>query len=304
MVGATVKIERNPARERTVLNALRESFSREERTGIHMSDVIKPRQAYFKRILPQPLTESSILYFLAGRGHEEVFARLAGVQLHASDVVTVKIPGLVGGEQRFWTVPGLSVPVSYRPDFRWDEEPFEFKTRRSNLAQPGQEADTYDSYLEQHLAYCMADEKDHGILGCFSLLEGNRSDPLNPTHPELAIYDVWYSPGDLSFAKERLEKNALAFEAALKDGTVKGGANLPLCAPWMCGKNRKTVVLAAWCQECKKELAEPWASKHTDTKTGAGHHVSPEAVRWDYVPRCEWYEFSRPQLVDPTRGSR
>lgn len=292
-----MRITRNPDRERIILDALRESFD-EPREGIHLSDLLSVRKSYLSRIMPMPLTHSEILYFLAGRGHEEVFARLVGVQVGASEVKTVKVPGFIAGEQRF------KHGISYRPDFRWDNDPTEFKTRRSNLAKPGEEAMVYDSYLEQLKGYCALDERATAVLPVFSLLEGRSGDPLNPTHPELAIYDVLFSPGDLSHMLTTLLERKRLFEIALADGSVDIAQTLPLCSSWMCGKNRKEVTKPAWCVECMKALAEPWASKHTKTKAGAGHTVTPEEVKWLYVPRCKWWVFSRPQLVDPTRGPR
>lgn len=292
-----MRVTRNPDKEKIILDALRESFD-ELREGIHLSDLLTTRRSYLSRIMPMPLTHSEILYFLAGRGHEEVFARLVGVNVGASEVKTVKVPGFVAGEQRF------KHGISYRPDFRWDLKPTEFKTRRANLAKPGEEPLVYDGYLEQLKGYCALDEQPEAVLPVFSLLEGRSGDPLNPTHPELAIYDVLFSPGDLSHMLGVLLERKRLFEAALALGTVAAAQTLPLCDAWKCGKNRKVVERPAWCVQCAKELQEPWATKHTKTKTGEGHTVTPEVVRWEYEPRCKWYTFSRPQLVDVLRGSR
>ena len=57
-----MRITRNPDKEKVILSALRESFD-EARTGVHLSDLLKPRQAAFRRLMPLPLTESEILYF-------------------------------------------------------------------------------------------------------------------------------------------------------------------------------------------------------------------------------------------------
>jgi len=290
-----MEIARSPGKERIILDALRASFT-EVRTGVHLSDLLKVRQAYWGRVLPSPPTDIDVLYFLAGRGHEEVFARLCGVQVGASEAKHVGIPEFVAGEQRF------KRGISYRPDFRWYALPAEFKTRRSNLAKEGEEAVTYDNYLEQAKGYAALDEVKAAHLIVLSLLEGrNNSDPLKPTHPELAVYDVEWSDGELSQMNDYLDKQHMAFALSL---AFRNHEPLPLCAPWMCGKNVKTVTKAAHCVECDKDLAEPWASRHAGTKGGAGHTVAPEEVRWDYTPRCKYYVYCRPQVVDPTRGAR
>lgn len=291
-----MRITRNPDKEKVILTALRQSFD-EPREGVHLSDLMNPRESAFKRLMPLPLTESEILFFLAGRGHEEVFARLAGVEVGASKVKYVKIPGFVAGEQR------IKHGISYRPDFRWDTKPTEFKTRRRNLAKPGEEAIVYDSYLDQLKGYCTLDEQPWAQLVVLSLLEGQSGDPLNPTHPELAVYDVQFSPGDMRHMKDYLIEIAAQFSAVIQDGSIASIQELPLCRAWMCGKNRKVIVKPAWCIECKKELAEPWASKHTSTKAGEGHTVTPEEVRWEYEPKCKWYTFSQPDKVDALRGA-
>lgn len=203
-----MRITRNPDKEKVILTALRESFD-ESRTGVHLSDLLKPRQAAFRRLMPLPLTESEILYFLAGRGHEEVFARLAGVVVGASPVKYAKIPGFVSGEGR------MKFGISYRPDFRWDIKPAEFKTRRSNLAKPGEESRVYDNYLEQLLGYCALDEVPYAVLIVFSLLEGRSNDPLNPTHPELAVYDVQFSPGDMERMENYLVEMSIKYAMAI-----------------------------------------------------------------------------------------
>jgi len=298
-------ITRSAAKERILLDALRASLH-EERTGTHLSDLIKIRQAAWKRFIPLPPTDIDALYFLAGRGHEEVFARLCGVQVGATTVKHVAVPEFVPGEQRFHN------GVSYRPDFRWYRLPTEFKTRRSNLAKEGEEATVYDGYLDQLKGYVAYDyaasgEVDAGHLIVLSLLEGKSlANPLKPSAPELAVYDVQFARQELVEMLQLLTDRRVQFERANGAGEdrVAEIQKLPLCAAWMCGKNHKTVLKAAHCVECDKDLYEPWASKHSSTKTGRGHTVTPEEVRWDYVPRCAHYSLCRPQDIDPTRGER
>lgn len=203
-----MRISRNADKERVILDALRQSFD-EVRTGVHLSDLLNPRQAVFKRLMPMPLTATEILYFLAGRGHEEVFARLAGVNVGASAIRYAKIPEFVAGEER------VKHGISYRPDFRWHSAPTEFKTRRSNLAKPGEETRVYEQYLRQLLGYCALDEQPYGVLVVFSLLEGRSNDPLNPTHPELAVYDAQFSPGDMTSMEDYLVDMSTKFTLAL-----------------------------------------------------------------------------------------
>lgn len=294
-----MQIARSPEKERIILDALRASFT-ETRTGVHLSDLLKVRQALWGRKFPLPPTDTETLYFLAGRGHEEVFARLCGVQVGASEVKHVPVPGFVPGEQR------VKIGISYRPDFRWDEEPTEFKTRRSNLAKPGDEAVEYDGYLEQLKGYCALDNVCRGRLIVFSLLEGKSfANPLQPSRPELAVYEVEFTAQDLAETMMLLTERRQMFAAALADESpLPDVSSLPLCAAWMCGKNVKTIVKKGRCVTCDKELFEPFLSRHPNTKSGAGHVIEPEQVTWEYQPRCKFYSFCRPQDTDPTRGAR
>lgn len=285
-----MQIARNAAKERIILDALRASFT-EVRTHVHLSDLLKPRQAFWGRTLPIPPTDSDVLYFLAGRGHEEVFARLAGVQVRATEVKHVPVPEFVAAEQRF------EIGISYRPDFRWYGLPTEFKTRRSNLAKEGEEAVQYDNYLEQLKGYVALDgtPSRRGHLIVFSLLEGRSGDPLNPTHPELAVYDVEFSADEIVHMLQHLTDQRVAFELAVP---AKDHKPLPLCPPWMCGKNRKVVTRPAFCSGCDKSINHKPGHDHI-----ARGLFTPEEIRWEYEPRCKFYVFCRPQDVDPMRGA-
>lgn len=283
-----MRIARNPEKEMVLLAALRESFD-EPRTGVHLSDLMSVRSSYYGRIMPQPLTETQVGYFASGRALEDVVARLVGISVGAVPAKQVGVPGLVSGEGR------ERFGISYRPDFRWDGRPVEFKSRRASFAHPGQEAEKYSHYLEQLRGYCALDDVGGGGLYLFDI-GGSCPDCYYTREPSFAYYDVEFQNVELEFTRQELQHRRDLFQAALADGTIRGGWTLPLCDAWKCGKNKKNVVTEAKCE------AEGCDVKHRVAKPG--HGMRPEVAEWEYIPRCPFYNFSRPELVDPKRGAR
>lgn len=282
-----MKIERNPKRETLVLNQIRKSFTDEgPRTGVHLSDLLSPRRSYWSRVRPLDPTNSDVLYWLAGRGHEDALGRVAGL------VVT---------EQKFWhptsDIPS-TLPISYRPDFTFNGLfPGEFKTRRWNLPEPGEEAIQFESYLEQLRGYCAIEGSNYGLLLVLSLLEGkNRNDPMSKSEPALAAYDVFFSDEELAGTREWLEERRDTFVTALMS---RDHTTLPLCKDWMCGKPKKVIDQGAYCHKCEKEVNHKPAHEHV-----IAGHVQPAVEHWEYEVRCKWYDVCRPQDVDPSRGER
>lgn len=301
-----MRIERNPKREGLLLDAIRASFADSSRARqperIHLSDLLTPRKAYWQRVDPRPATDDECLYWVAGRGHEDALGRIAGL------VVAPE------AEQD---------GVVYRPDFVWWGVPAEFKTRRSNLAKPGEEALTYETYLNQLRGYCALRGVTTGTLVVLSLLEGRSANPMAPTRPELAVYEVTFDPAELEAERGLLSERrdflvrALVawsleqFFAALggrpiddADRSARWYAQsaLPLCPEWQCGRANKAVEKQPWCLDCRREFSnDSTAARH---QAATRHTVRPAAVRWEYQPRCKWYEVCRPYVVDATRGAR
>jgi hypothetical protein len=280
-----VKIARNAKIETRILDQIKVSFTSkdEERNAtLHLSDLLNPRKAFWQRTMPLPLTTAEVLYFLAGRGHEDAFGRIAGME---------------PAEQRVW------YGISYRPDFlMYKLVPGEFKTRRSNLAEPGEELVEYENYLEQLGGYCAVEDSQYGLLFVVSLLEGRGRDPLKPTEPVLACYDVVFTPEELETRRQQLGERKVWLEAALKaaaNGVPDSHIALPLCKDWMCGKPLKVVDKVAFCRACKKEINH--RAEHQHVQDGL---VEAEQIHWEYQARCKWHANCRPWEVDPTRGAR
>lgn len=295
-----MNITRNPAREAELIGQMQASFGDNAREGVHLSDLLNPRRSYWQRVLPMAPNKAAVLYWVAGRGHEDALGRIANL------VVT---------EQRFMH------GISFRPDFQWESDPTEFKTRRRNLPALGEEAVVYDSYLDQLRGYAALQKTLRGRLVVFSLLEKvNPNDPKSPSEPELAVYDVTFTEQDIAEEEARLLSRRDGFMNALigwsmeQLGAALGGrlpvpvatghAALPLCKEWLCGKPRKVVDTKPFCRTCDKDFATEWGiDKHTSSKSGAGHDVVHEQFHFEYEVRCPYYVFCQPQKTDPTRGA-
>lgn len=292
-------VTRSAKKEELLLDELVASFSRPlpkvvygvegqlRGEEIHVSDLLKVRQAYWSRVLPLPPRRDEALNFTTGRAHEEIMHR------------RIKLPDWVEGVRRY------KHGIQYRPDIDWDgtgpdgpvgaQRPTEFKTRIRNLARPGEEAVTYDNYLEQLQAYCALDGVPEGHLIVLSLAEGmDINNNRVPTHRELAVYDVVFSPADLDYMEKFLLDQKAALLAARR---LKDASTLRLCPEWMCGKAKKVVDQKARC------LSPGCDTVHKMDRPG-GHTMVPEVAHFEYEAKCKWKVFCRPELVDPTRQAR
>lgn len=309
-----MKVTRNTDKETVLLDAMKASFD-EPREGTHLSDLMGVRESHYKRALPMPLTQTQVGYFASGRAIEDVVARFVGIPGGAVEAKRVKVPGLIAGNQRYAMPDGTVIPantgdregeliprpqgaISYRPDFRWGTAPVEFKSRRAEIAKPGTELEKYDHYLMQLKGYCAFDRVTLGGLYVFDI-GGSCPDCYYTREPSFAYYDVEFNVDELEQFRGELEQRRQMFEeaqAAIATKGVKAGWNLPLCAPWKCGKNKKTVTTPARCEAAGCEV------KHRTKK--AGHEMTPEVATWEYIPRCAWHPFCRPELVDIQRGGK
>lgn len=245
---------------------------------IHLSDILKVRQAFWSRALPLSPTRVEALNFTTGRAHEEILQR------------RIKLAGWTLGARRY------KEGIQYRPDVDWDSFPTEFKTRIRNLARPGEETVTYDGYLEQLQGYCALDGNPLGRLLVLSLAEGmDINNNRVPTHRELAAYRVEYSPYDMEYMLGYIREQRDALIAARKS---KDASTLRLCPEWMCGKLMKDMA-----RTVQARCTHPGCDvKHRIEKPG--HEMIPEIAAWSYEPRCKWKVFCRPELMDPTRQTR
>jgi hypothetical protein len=253
-----LSLSRVPEVEKRLYDALRGSFGTDERTGIHLSALLNPLQEYWRRQEGRPpLTDTEIGYFTAGRGHEDILARLLKDDFELT--TEEEIEG-----------------IHLRPDFRALNDKIipagahaEFKTRRSNLPKTDEEAQrVFQSYRDQVRGYMALKNQPEMYLIVLSLLEGRNGDPLNPTRPVIAVYRETMSPSELADLRSAL---------IMRKGVLVAGAHslLPLCWEFLCGKWTKKKEwkhsVAVWEYEPKCPYHGKCQPQLRDPKRGASY---------------------------------
>lgn len=272
-------IVRSTELEKEIFDQLRGGMTKETRTGVHLSDLLVPRQRYWAAIDPRPPDNDQIMYWLTGKGHENVFVRVGKFKR---------------GEVGEWN------GIKYTPDI-FDGFPVEIKTRRRGLADPGQEADRYDHYLRQLLGYAAVTGNKKAWLFVWCLVS---SVGYNKTKPELACYVVEYTDEELNNERLRLTLvygkllSALDTIVELPHGETRyvptAHKDLPLCPEWMCGTTRKKIISPPVCTTCGKSFATlSGAEKHSQTKSGSGHVVKDAEIEHVVEQKCAWLGLCR-----------
>lgn len=213
-----LNIVRDFEAEQELLDKSRKFLTREERTGVHMSDLIDPRLAYFKRINPAPLPDRLINTFIVG-------------QLAHAIILAIK-----GDEQEYNALADqgtrLFQDIKYSPDFMdYNECPDEIKTTRSFYLPKAPylpDDSTYHMYFEQLLGYMACEDKTEGRL---TVLYLNSKDDKGKTAPSFYIWKITTTPKILERYREILLRTKEVLEKALetKDHTI-----LPNCRAWKC----------------------------------------------------------------------
>jgi hypothetical protein len=200
------------------------------------------------------------MYFLTGRGHEEVYSNVSGYD---------KV------RQKEWN------GIYYNIDF-WYGHPCELKTRRWGLAEEEKEASEYEHYLAQLKGYCALENMPTGNLQVWCLVDKRNTSQK----PEFGLYDVEFTEHELEQERERLirMRNALIFAIDFSDFS-----DLPICPEWMCGKKHNVMVTKPYCHTCSREFQTDYGlDKHVNSKTGKGHDVTFATYKEVFEPRCKW----------------
>jgi len=233
-----------------------------ERSGIHLSDLLTPRQAYWQKIKPKSPTENEIAYWTSGNAIEDKILKAIGYQK---------------GTQKEWE------GISYTPDLFFNF-PAEIKSRRSYLAKEGEEEKTYEHYLRQLKGYCAVEGKTQGWLIVLSL---NEKQDQWRSRPEWAYYRVEFTEKELESMRNRL---VTIKEILINSIMYKDFKNLHTCPQWMCSREYKKMIKKPFCTTCKKEFQTEWGiNKHINGKTGKGHEITIAEYEIEYE-RCKWWE--------------
>lgn len=225
----SVEINRSPKSEAALVEKCRTWLTQDERKeGVHASDLLDPRQAFFKRKHKPPLTDRLVNMFIVGKfGHIIVLSAVDGV----------KGINLASDEGSVWDE---DLQIWYSADKTIAGVPRELKTTRSFF-----EAKTHKDlalYTEQLLIY-MAARKS--LVGQLWVLYLNLKDEEGKTAPAWRAFTVKVSPEDLEGYRQQIKDT----RAALLDAIGEDDPHrLPLCRKFKCGKKN-----CEFWDECRPE---------------------------------------------------
>lgn len=225
----SVEISRSPKSEQVLLDRCRTWLEREERkAGLHASDLLDPRMAYFKRKYPVALPDRLVNMFIVGKfGHIIVLSAVDGV-------IGINLASDEGSE---WSE---DLGVWYSVDKTISGIPRELKTTRSFF-----EAKTHKDlslYVEQLLIYMVARKS---LVGQLWVLYLNLKDDEGKTAPQWRAFTVKVTKEDLEAYRIQLKQTAHSLNDALKTDDFK---QLPLCRAFKCGKGN-----CDYWEQCKPE---------------------------------------------------
>lgn len=235
-----MKIERDKLREDEIYSQLAAYFKKRERTykpgTYHVSDLLSPRQTYFKILDPLPPSRAEIGYFVAGMGHHYIVegALAMGKEDSKSETTLMLEEG--------------GIIILGTPD-HCTEYPDEVKTSR--VAEiPGLPE---KKYQEQLLSYCVMKGVRVGYIIVLYLAPArNFWKPHGLKTPTLIAWKLEFSQEELDAWKAYMVEMSLTLDKAVAE---KNPSLLPLCDPWMCKRKNGERFKAAcsWYEQCKPE---------------------------------------------------
>lgn len=209
-------IDRDLEEEKDLIAKSRTYLEKSDRSGIHMSDLLDVRLAYFKHTHKSPIPDRLLNMFLIGQVAHSIIEVVKGSEdAGKSDAGTRLFEG-----------------IQYSPDFFNEKgEPDEIKTTRSFYPPKAAylpDDDTFHMYLEQLLGYMAAEDKTVGRL---TILYLNMKDETGKTNPTFYVWKVETTTDALAAMRGVLIKNRTRLETALE---TKDFSGLPLCRAWKC----------------------------------------------------------------------
>ena len=212
-----MRITRMENEEKKIYDKCRKLLTRssgKRKTGLHVSDLLSPRQAYFKTVLGERMSDKQMLYFITGRGHHSILEALQdGFKEH-----TVEKYGVTGTLDTFNGIP------------------IEIKTTRSRST------DDYKvtgNYAGQLILYCvMTDTKEGLLVVLFLNYPEDIPIPDQNSHynkpgsvPKIKCLDVSFTETELAAADAFMVRRSALIEKAIAD---KDFSQLPRCESWKC----------------------------------------------------------------------
>lgn len=224
----SLTIKRSKKSEALLMERSRKWIEGAERTpGIHASDLLSPRMAYWHRIRPTPISDRLVTTFLIGK------------VLHAFVLSAVDEAKGTDWSTDEGSKTSKELGIEYSIDSFLGKIPRELKTSRSPF-EPRDAKDIWH-YIEQLLIYMAAEDKTTGEIWVLYLSLREKS----KTNPAYRAYKITVSQEDLDALKKHFKGMADAINKALD---TKDHTPLPLCAAFKCKRTE-----CAYFDECKPE---------------------------------------------------
>lgn len=225
-----ITIERNEMAEVKLTQRVKAYLEKEDESrtpGIHASDLLDPRKAYWSWAVPQELTERQTWMFMIGKVlHSLVLVSCLDGELGTTDAGTRQELG-----------------VSFSPDRVTYGSPVELKTNRTPVEpSPDKLLENFHHYFEQLCVYMVFMDSRHGELWVLFL---NLRDASNRTFPEPRCYHVSITDEQHGQIKERVLQTR---DHLTEAKATRNPSTLPLCRAWLCGDGT-----CPWWNNCKPE---------------------------------------------------
>lgn len=231
-----MKVALNREKAKKILEDLRTELLSESREGVHASDLLYPRKAYWRKVQPLPPTDDEVCTWLAGRAHHYFLVKAVA---HVDDSQEASLYS-------------EDLEIQFSPDLLSLEG--EFKTSR-RWAVPKNEAEATvlaGYYKDQCLTYAVALKIQHFTLYVLFLSVKNKQTGSNTA--AFKVYDLTFTEEEVAAKREELiQTRKLLLDAV----AAKDCSQLPLCPEKFCyrlrgrGKNRKPEGLCPYFSQCK-----------------------------------------------------
>lgn len=300
-------VQRHPELEGWFYHTARSYLAGRPRTGIHVSDLVTPRKAFWRRVLPKDPSDREVLYFMAGRAHEEVFVALARLGHHRK----VRGEWLGMPDDPYAEGDGVRYEIDVVvPASGGDEEiPTEFKTNRlATVVPPEQVVERYGNYLEQLGRYAAIRNKKVTYLAVLHLMarglalkeearegeEGSEQkspeaeDPygwLRESKPVFPVYQIEWTDEELEAIRRQMADGRRLLEAAVEseDHTI-----LPECPNWMCGNEQRRTSKPS-CPVCGGTFDNARLKLCPTCKETGKRSELTKVEEIVFVPSCKWF---------------
>lgn len=222
------RLKRDGASERALQEAAREWLQRDKRAdGIHASDLLELRRAYYRHSDPRDLSDREVGLFVVGK---VLHSFVLGAGVGSTPELGVDDSG-----SRYSDDFG----IWYSTDWDRDDTVAEFKTNR-RITEPTT-LEEFDTYLEQLLVYLAIKGKTVGKL--WVLFLNLKDKETGRTTPTFRCYTITVDQASLVSIQSQVRRSRELLQGALD---ARDPSGLPLCKQWLCGESN-----CPWWDQCK-----------------------------------------------------